>query len=82
VKSAIDAAGRVVIPKPIRQVAGLKAGTALEIAYRDGKIEIEPKTSKIRLVRKGSVLIASVPGRKLSLKEVNEWVRKSREREI
>jgi AbrB family looped-hinge helix DNA binding protein len=81
-KSAIDAAGRVVIPKPIREVAGLKPGTALEIAYRDGKIEIEPKISKVRLVRKGSVLVASSHAPKLSAKEVNEWIRKSREREI
>ena len=81
-KSAIDAAGRVVIPKSIREVAGLKPGTPLEIAYRDGRIEIEPKASKIRLVRKGSLLVSSSQGRKLSLKEVNEWVRKSRDREI
>jgi AbrB family looped-hinge helix DNA binding protein len=81
-KAAIDAAGRVVIPKPLREAAGLKPGTALEIAYRDGKIEIEPKPPKIRLVRKGSVLVASARAPKLSVKEVNEWIRKSREREI
>lgn len=81
-RSAIDAAGRVVIPKSIREIAGLRPGTPLEIAYRDGKIEIEPKASKIRLERKGSVLVASTNAPKLSLKEVNEWVRKSRDREI
>jgi AbrB family looped-hinge helix DNA binding protein len=82
-KSTIDAAGRVVIPKPIREVAGLKPGSPLEIVYRDGKIEIEPKTAKIRLVRKGSVLVASsTAAPKLTSEEVNEWIRKSRNREI
>jgi AbrB family looped-hinge helix DNA binding protein len=81
--STIDTAGRVVIPKRIREAAGLKPGSALEIAYRDGKIEIEPKLPKVRLVRKGSVFVAtnsSAP--KLTAEEVNEWIRKSRDREI
>jgi AbrB family looped-hinge helix DNA binding protein len=81
--STIDAAGRVVIPKPIREAAGLKPGSALEIAYHDGKIEIEPKAAKVKLIRKGSVLVASranVP--KLTVEEVNRWIRKSRDREI
>jgi len=82
-KSTIDRAGRVVIPKSIREVAGLKPGSSLSIEYRDGRIEIEPKSAKPRLVRKGSVLVVSIPGaRKMSSEETNEWIRKSREREI
>jgi AbrB family looped-hinge helix DNA binding protein len=82
-KSTIDRAGRVVIPKSIREVAGLKPGLSLSIQYRDGKIEIEPKSAKPRLIRKGSVLVVSIPGApKMSVQETNEWIRKSREREI
>jgi AbrB family looped-hinge helix DNA binding protein len=82
-KTTIDRAGRVVIPKPIREVAGLRAGSPLEIEYRDGRIEIEPVAPKTRLVRKGSVLALTAPGApKMSLEEMNEWVRKSRDREI
>jgi AbrB family looped-hinge helix DNA binding protein len=81
--STIDRAGRVVIPKAIREAAGLKPGSPLEIAYRDGKVEIEPKSPKMRLVRKGGLLVASIPGApKMSVQETNEWIRKSREREI
>ena len=81
--TTIDGAGRVVIPKPIREAAGLKPGTGLRIDYRDGKIEIERKSLKSRLVRKGSVLLVSTPGApKMSVEETNEWVRKSRNREI
>jgi len=82
-KSTIDRAGRVVIPKAIREAAGLKPGSSLKIEYRDGRVEIEPKSPKLRLVRKGTVLVASIPGApKMSLEDVNEWVRKSRDREI
>jgi AbrB family looped-hinge helix DNA binding protein len=82
-ETTIDGAGRVVIPKPIREAAGLKPGTGLRIDYRDGKIEIERKSLKSRLVRKGSVLLVSTPGApKMSVEETNEWIRKSRDREI
>jgi len=73
----------MVIPKAIRQAAGIKPGSPLSIEYRDGKIEIAPKAAKVRLIRKGSVLVASIRGApKMSVEEVNEWIRKSRDREI
>jgi AbrB family looped-hinge helix DNA binding protein len=79
-KSTIDRAGRVVIPKAIREAAGLKPGASLKIKYRNGRVEIEPESPKMRLVRKGSVLVASAPGTpKVSLEEVSEWIRKSRD---
>lgn len=82
-KSTIDGAGRVVIPKAIREAAGLKPGTPLVIEYRNGRVEIERKSPKVRLVRKGGVLVASIPGApKMSVEETNQWIRKSRDREI
>lgn len=82
-KNTIDAAGRVVIPKAIREPAGLKPGSPLKIEYRDGRVEIERKSPKVRLVRKGGVLVASIPGvPKMSAEETNDWIRKSRNREI
>jgi len=58
----IDAAGRLVIPKGIRQEAGLKPGMDLEIRWREGRIEIEPAPLPVKLVRKGRLLVA-VPER-------------------
>jgi len=79
----IDAVGRLVIPKSIREAAGLKAGSPLKIEYRDGRIEIERKSAKVRLVKKGGLLVASVPGaRKVSVEETSEWIRKARDREL
>jgi AbrB family looped-hinge helix DNA binding protein len=82
-KNTIDNAGRVVIPKAIREAAGLKPGSPLKIEYRDGRVEIERKSPNVRLVRKGSVLVASIPGvPKMSAQEANDWIRRSRNREI
>jgi len=57
-KTTIDFAGRLVIPKKIRHEANLKAGHALEIEWRNGRIEIEPAPLDVRLVRRGPLLIA------------------------
>lgn len=61
-RSAIDSAGRIIIPKKIRDEADLKAGTPLEISWHDGHIEIEPAPLPVRLERKGPLVVA-VPRR-------------------
>lgn len=58
-KTTIDAAGRLVIPKKIREEAGLTPGTPVEVRVRDGVIEIEPETLSVKLVRKGHLLVAA-----------------------
>jgi AbrB family looped-hinge helix DNA binding protein len=40
-KTKIDVAGRVVVPKALRDALGLRPGQVLEIRADDGKIEIE-----------------------------------------
>jgi AbrB family looped-hinge helix DNA binding protein len=61
-KTTIDPTGRLVIPKEVRQGAGLKPGMSLEIRCRGGRIEIEPAPVPVKLVRKGRLLVA-VPER-------------------
>ncbi len=39
-KSTIDAAGRVVIPKALRDRAGLVPGARIDFAFREGAIEV------------------------------------------
>ncbi len=56
-KSTIDDAGRVVIPKALRQRLGLKGGETLDIRERDGRIEIEAAATPMRLAeREGSAV--------------------------
>jgi AbrB family looped-hinge helix DNA binding protein len=57
-KSTIDRAGRVVIPKELRERLELRAGTGLEIRERDGLIEIEPTSTPMRLHRRGALRVA------------------------
>jgi len=79
-KTTIDKAGRLVIPKQIREAAGLKAGVELEIDYRYGTVTVAP-VCKVKLVRKGSFLVSRVPGlrKKMTLEESNRLIRRSRE---
>jgi AbrB family looped-hinge helix DNA binding protein len=57
-RTTIDAAGRLVIPKRIRDRLGLRGNDQVEITERDGRIEIEPAPTAVELVREGSVLVA------------------------
>jgi len=57
-KTTIDAAGRVVIPKEVRREADLRAGMRLEVRWRDNRIEIEPEPLAVQLVRKGRLTVA------------------------
>lgn len=57
-RTTIDSAGRVVIPREIRKAAGLEAGSEIEIEERDGAIEIKPVYAKVKIVRKGNVSVA------------------------
>jgi len=63
-KSAIDSAGRVVIPKPMRDRLGLERGRVVEIRERDGRIEIEPAATPMSLAHRAGGLVA-VPDEEL-----------------
>jgi AbrB family looped-hinge helix DNA binding protein len=57
-KTTIDHAGRLVIPKTIRQRAGLTPGMSVNVRWWDGHIEIEPAPLPVALVQKGRLLVA------------------------
>ena len=62
--TTIDAAGRLVIPAEIRREAAIEPGTPLDVRWRDGVIEIEPKPLAVSLER-GRLLVAK-PNRRIS----------------
>ena len=80
-KATIDKAGRVVIPKAIRDRAGLQPGMELEIAVRDGRVELEPQGSPGRVIyENGFPVWEPPPGTPpVGLDELNEWIRILRE---
>ena len=54
----IDGAGRVVIPKSIREEAGIRPGMPLSVVCRDGRIEIEPQLQDVQVVDRGGIFVA------------------------
>jgi AbrB family looped-hinge helix DNA binding protein len=57
-RTTIDTAGRLVVPKPLRQALGLKPGQALEIRAGDGRLEIEIAPTPMRLKKRGKGVVA------------------------
>ncbi len=63
-RTTIDAAGRIVVPKPMREELGLIGGQVLEINARDGRLEVDIPPTEMRLEERDGVLVA-VPAREL-----------------
>jgi AbrB family looped-hinge helix DNA binding protein len=57
-RTTIDKAGRVVIPAGIRERAGLRAGSEIEITADELGIRIERVAAGPRLIRVGRRLVA------------------------
>ncbi len=80
-RTAIDAAGRIIVPKGLRDELGLTAGVELEIRARDGLLVIEPVPTSVGLSRRKGVLVAK-PSKQLpklsgeAVREVLEGTRR------
>ena len=57
-RTVIDSAGRIVVPKPLRHALGLKPGQPLDIRASDGGLEIEIAATPMQLKRRGKGLVA------------------------
>jgi len=58
-RTTIDSAGRLVVPKALRDELRLEGGTLVEITLRDGRIELQPVATPMRLVRRSGRLVAT-----------------------
>lgn len=57
-RTTIDGAGRIVIPKSLRQELGFGPGQPLELTAIDGRLAIELPATDMRLAERGGDLIA------------------------
>jgi AbrB family looped-hinge helix DNA binding protein len=80
-KARIDKAGRVVLPKPIRDELGLVAGRAVDVRVEDGKAIIEPAVVSWHVERRGrlSVLVPDGPVPQLTDAEVRDAIDQGRD---
>jgi AbrB family looped-hinge helix DNA binding protein len=58
-EAVIDQAGRVVLPKPIRDALGLLPGTRVDISPYGAGAQIVPAGRTARLIEEDGVLVAS-----------------------
>ena len=79
-KTTIDAAGRIVVPKSLRQALNLKPGQSLEIRAGDGRLEIEIAATAMTLRKRGKdvVAIPAVDLPTLTAEEVRETLERIR----
>lgn len=56
--ATIDAGGRVVVPKEIRERLGLRPGSRIVLTEVEGRLEISPATTPVRLVDQDGTLVA------------------------
>jgi AbrB family looped-hinge helix DNA binding protein len=83
-RTTIDKAGRIVVPKALRRAVGLEAGSEVEIRAVDGRIEMEPAPLDVRLERKRGVVVA-VPVRgvpRMAASVVDETIASVRARSV
>ena len=73
----IDGAGRLVLPKPVREELQLSAGDSLELETSENEIVLRPVRGAATMRKKQSVWVMST-GKPLSAEVVNETIRKIR----
>lgn len=76
---SIDSAGRVVVPKPLRDELGLSPGTPLEIDVVDGHLELSALHEPARLVAGPNGPMMAATGTPLTDEEVRRTLEAVRE---
>lgn len=70
-RTTIDSAGRLVVPKALRDALGLVPGQTLDISARDGRLEIDVAPTPMTL-RRGRHGVVAVPDDTLPVLTVDQ----------
>jgi AbrB family looped-hinge helix DNA binding protein len=74
----LDRAGRIVLPKSLRQELHLSSGDTLEVSIRNDEITLRPRRSSLPLQKKRGVWVFST-GKPMASDETAEALRDIRE---
>lgn len=58
-EATIDQAGRVLLPKPLRDALGLLPGTKVDVSWYGAGLQLVPAGRTARLVQEDDVLVAT-----------------------
>ncbi len=77
----MDSAGRVVIPKSLRETAQLRPGTSVRFRLKSSGVLIEPAPLSVRFERRGTMVVANAgtPVPPLSSDDVTRAIAEIRE---
>jgi AbrB family looped-hinge helix DNA binding protein len=80
-KTTIDSAGRLVIPKRIREQAGMTPGSEIDVRFCDGHVELEAAAVEVMLEERDGFLVAvpTGPAPVLTNEMVTALIRQDRE---
>ena len=77
----LDRAGRIVVPKRLRDRLGLQPGTQLDAEVEGGRLVATPVGPQVKLVEEGGRLVAQVsdPGPGLTIEDIRRLVEEDRD---
>lgn len=58
-ETTIDAVGRIVVPKPLRDALGLTAGTTVDISQYGAGLQLVPASRTARLIEEDGNLVVT-----------------------
>ena len=79
-KVSIDTAGRVVVPKPMRDELGISAGAPLEIEVVNGHLELSTPHRQPKIVEGPNGPLVAATGTSISDEDVRRVLEAARER--
>ena len=75
----IDQAGRIVLPKDVREELAIKPGDTFKVSIHGSSVTLTPNKQTVGFVRKGRALVFSTTGQEtLSRKTVSRIVEENR----
>jgi len=69
-RSTIDATGRVVVPKPMRERLALEPGTEVEIVESDGTVVIAPIRERAELIEESGMQVIAATGTPVTAEQI------------